>query len=89
MGYKYSYQTVGKRRYPMTKPLPRWTVFAVVTAVCFLAITIYNGSANWLLPGDPEVTESAIKEMIARLSDGEAFGEAVTAFCREIVAGAR
>ena len=88
MGYKFSYPTVGKRHYPRKKPLPSWALPVGLISVFFLTITIYNGSVNWLLPGDPAVTEAALTEMIEKLSQGEAFGEAVTAFCKEIIAGA-
>lgn len=88
MGYKISYPAVGKRRYPLHKPMPVWALPAALSGIGFLAITIYNGGLNWLLPGDPAVTEAALTEMIDRLSNGEAFGDAVTAFCKEIVAGA-
>ncbi len=88
MGYKITYPPVGNRRYPMHKPMPVWLLPAGIIGIGLLAITIYNGSANWLLPGDPEVTEAALHEMIERLTQGEAFGEAVTAFCKEIIAGA-
>ena len=88
MGYKITYPPVGKGRYPMGKPMPVWLLAASILGAAILVITLYHGSAGWLLPGDPEVTEAALYEMIERLSDGEAFGEAVTAFCKEIIAGA-
>ena len=88
MGYKIIYPPVGKRRYPMGRSMPVWLLPASILGAAILAITLYNGSAGWLLPGDPEVTEAALYEMIERLSEGEAFGEAVTAFCKEIIAGA-
>ncbi len=88
MGYKITYPAVGKRNYPTRKPLPAWVLPVGLISVFLLAITIYNGSANWLLPGDPAVTEAAITEMIEKLSQGEAFSDAVTAFCKEIIAGA-
>ena len=88
MGYKFSYPTVGNRNYPSRKPLPSWAIPVGLISAIFVGITVYNGSANWLLPGDPAVTEAAIKEMIEKLSAGEGFGDAVTAFCKEIIAGA-
>ena len=88
MGYKFSYLAVGKRRYPTRKSQPTWALPVGLITGLFLAITIYNKGPNWLLPGDPEVTEAALSIMIERLSEGEAFGEAVTAFCKEIIAGA-
>ncbi len=89
MAYKIIYPTVGNRNYPVRKPMPAWALPGALLSVIFLVITIYNGSANWLLPGDPAVTEAALREMIENLSQGEAFGDAVSAFCKEIIAGAR
>lgn len=89
MAYKIIYPIVGKRNYPPRKPIPAWALPVAFVSAMLLAITFYNGSANWLLPGDPAVTEAALREMIEDLSQGEAFGEAVTAFCKEIIVGAR
>ena len=88
MAYKIIYPTVGKRNYPTRKAMPAWALPVALLSALFLVITVYNGSANWLLPGDPAVTEAALREMIENLSQGEAFGDAVTAFCKEIIAGA-
>ena len=88
MAYKITYPSVGKRQFPTRKPLPTWALPVGLISAILVGITIYNGSANWLLPGDPAVTEAAIKEMIEKLSQGEQFSDAVTAFCKEIIAGA-
>ena len=42
-----------------------------------------------LLPGDPAVTRQALHNMAEDLKAGEAIGDAVAAFCREIVDGAQ
>ena len=88
MSYKFTYPTVGKKRYPTGKPFSFLTIPIGLGFTLFLAITIYSGGLSWLLPGDPAVTEAALTEMIDRLRQGEAFGEAVTVFCKEIIAGA-
>ncbi len=91
MGYKIYYPTVGKRKYPQRQKLPKW---ALVTGSCgIIAITlvlifVWQGSASWLLPGDPSVTGPALQNLIDSLSDGTALGDAVAAFCQEVVAGA-
>lgn len=38
-----------------------------------------------LLPGEPAITEQAFSDMIGNLHDGSPVGEAVTAFCRQII----
>ena len=70
-------------------------VFTGVFLLLFAAMT----AAFWpegrevlmeiLLPGDPEVTWNALETMATQLRSGEAIGDAVMAFCREIVAGAK
>ena len=37
------------------------------------------------LPGTPGVTEQALESMVADIRSGEDFGDAVTAFCQEIL----
>lgn len=43
---------------------------------------------NLLLPGDPQVTKSALVQMVEDLRTGEAPGDAVVTFCREVMDGA-
>ena len=88
MAYKFSYPIVGNRNYPTRKPVPSWALPVGLISAFFIVITIYHGGLDWLLPGDPAVTEAALTEMIEKLSEGEAFSDAVTAFCKEIIAGA-
>jgi len=91
MGYKLYYETVGKRKYPQHPNAPKVRLAVGITlGICafLLGLTIQHGGFAWLLPGDPEVTGPAIQTLIDRLADGEGLGEAVTAFCREVVAGA-
>lgn len=40
---------------------------------------------NYLLPGEPEVTETAINSMIESIRTGASVKDAVTAFCVEII----
>ena len=42
-----------------------------------------------LLPGNEDITRSAMDQMVAQLRSGVGLKEAVTAFCREIIAGAQ
>ena len=43
---------------------------------------------NLLLPGDPQVTKLALVNMIDDLKEGEAPGDALVTFCREVIDGA-
>lgn len=38
-----------------------------------------------LLPGDPEVTATALERLVEAVSEGEAIQTALTDFCREII----
>ncbi len=92
MGYKVLYPQVGKRRYSGCRKMSNKTQLAVFITICFvlmLAIIHWGVGLSWLLPGDPEVTGDALQAMIDSLRDGEALGDAVVTFCREVVAGAR
>ena len=92
MGYKLYYPSVGKRKYPLRPKLPKWVRFTCiggVFAVFLLLFSFWQGGFSWLLPGDPAVTGPAIQALIDRLTEGEALGDAVVAFCREVVSGAR
>jgi len=40
---------------------------------------------EFLIPGEPTVTEAAFHEMMADIQDGEPLPDALTAFCRQIV----
>lgn len=92
MGYKVIYPQVGKRRYSKYRKMTNKTQLAVLVTICFvlvLAVIHWSVGLSWLLPGDPIVTENALREMIDSLRAGEALGQAVVTFCREVVAGAR
>jgi len=94
MGYQIHYESVG--RIEKTKPEKhRISGVLAVVMVCVLvigAVAVKTGALPWvkdyLIPGDPDVTVAALQDMVAGLQSGEALGEAITAFCREIVAHA-
>lgn len=71
---------------------------AAYTAVCLilfcsLTIKLWPAGAEVLqevfLPGDAKVTRQALEHMADNLKAGEAIGDAVAVFCREIVDGAQ
>lgn len=41
-----------------------------------------------MIPGDGCVTQAAFEELTTNLMDGQPIGEAVTAFCRQVIDGA-
>ena len=61
----------------------------VIVACSLLLMAIFLGSKksvqNFFLPGNSEVTRTALDKMVRGIREGESVGNAVTAFCREIV----
>lgn len=92
MGYRITYEngvakkeTVRLRRFRWK----RWGAGAVAVALA-VALMIPAGRLwvrDLLLPGDEEVTAAALEGMVENIRSGEPVGEAVEAFCREIIAG--
>ena len=48
---------------------------------------IRNIMKHILIPGDPDITISAAKELVTSLKDGMSLSSAITAFCNSILAG--
>ena len=80
MAYRIEY--AGKKK---ARRFPFW-VF-LLAAVALLAVPKQT-LAQWLLPGDQEVTARALSELVESLRQGSNAGAAVTAFCKSIVQGA-
>lgn len=89
MSYKIQYKTVGRKRYAKYKPtfrLTRRRAVLLVLATALLFFSFHFSRVRYLfLPGDPVVTEQAIGNMVDALQSGESVGDAVTAFCQEII----
>ena len=95
MAYRIVYETgMGIKTGQHRNTLRMWVMTGVVLLL-FTAMT----AAFWpegrevlmemLLPGDPEVTWNALETMATQLRSGEAIGDAVMGFCRDIVDGAK
>lgn len=83
--------------YWQNKHIRPWRV-AFYTAACLvlfgaLTLKFWPEGAQVLqevfLPGDAAVTRQALANMAENLKEGEAIGDAVVVFCREIVDGAK
>ena len=88
MAYVIQYQNKGNKKYPRRiRNHKIWFpfLFFIITIFSVTVISVSYGGFKWLLPGDPDVTAFAFEEFVDSLSMGEPFGEAVTAFCREII----
>ncbi len=58
-------------------------LFALLVRQFFPAGTM--ALRTFLLPGSPSVTQQALDELVRDVHDGEAFGDAFTAFCEQII----
>lgn len=91
MAYRIQYNPEQNKKYPImlaSAVRKRWLVGAAITAVLLLGLAVQNEGEflkSWLLPGDPEVTEAAFSAMVEDIRAGESLGDAVTAFCLEIM----
>lgn len=85
MGYRIVYEKREKRKLPIKKIMI--FVLGAVTAAVLLWPASRNRLREWMLPGDAEVTAEALQGLVSDLGDGESLGDAVTAFCKEIIDG--
>ena len=90
MAYNISYDSI-----TVTKPRKskKWTSFAALIVVLVLVISAFSFKSvvapwvqRWLIPGDPEVTAGALRNMVDDLRQGVDFADALAAFCNEIIA---
>jgi hypothetical protein len=44
-----------------------------------------NRVKEWILPGNAQVTEAALDNLVTDLKEGEKLEDAITAFCQEII----
>ena len=87
MGYRISYQNIGN--IPKSRSGERKKLVLILSAVALclgVLIAGRNTLLQWILPGDPEVTGRALETIIQSLQNGTQFQDALTAFCREIIA---
>ncbi len=93
MGYRIEYDGIGinKRRKPI-----KWGSLIALACVLLLvagAVTVKMVGLPWvqevLLPGDPEVTAMALEGLVEDLRQGDTLGQAIKAFCEEIIANGR
>lgn len=95
MAYRIDYGTAGNHRKTLHRQLPKSLIKTslLVLALIAGAVTVKVVGLTWvrdvLLPGDPEVTASALQNMTDGLRNGDSLLDAVTAFCREIIANAQ
>ena len=95
MAYRIDYSAGRTQRRTLRQriftPVTKSTLF--ILALIAGAVTIKVIGLTWvrdvLLPGDPAVTAAALENMTDNLRSGDSLLDAVTTFCREILANAQ
>ena len=68
------------------------TACCVMLGIVLLAVCVFPqfriGLRNMILPGDPEITASALENMVDAIGAGESIQTAITDFCRQILSAA-
>ena len=90
MGYRVYYSPEDNKKYPTRNKQgnARYLGHFVVVLAVVLTLTVPQVRSNlreWLIPGDEAVISKAFSQMVENVREGEAIGEAVTAFCQEIL----
>ncbi len=77
-----------KHRIPRLSKRQKMIAGTAVVSLLLIAVFLAFGT-QWLLPGDPEVSATALENMVSSVKNGESLSDAVVAFCQEIVANAQ
>lgn len=91
MGYRVIYGKTRKVRRNTTskvnsqKSLIIWSIALLAAAFICLIGWSDPGFRQYLLPGDPRITETALDQLVVDIQNGESFSDAITTFCREII----
>ena len=94
LGYKiqYSMDAVSRQYLPRLSQGKRlfFRILLSVALIVLLGVTVHYREHiyNWILPGDAQYTVVALKELLSNLHSGESAGEAIAAFCTEILENA-
>ena len=94
MAYRIDYGSAGNQRKPLQSKLSPTVIKSMLFVLTLVAgaVTIKVIGLEWvqnvLLPGDPAVTAAALQNMTDGRRSGDSLVDAVTTFCREIVANA-
>lgn len=88
MSYSVCYNPELRKKYPKHNVRKQFPVkqVAVIVAMLFLVYILSQiGSVNFLLPGNSNVTASALSTLTEKISSGESIKDAVYCFCEEII----
>lgn len=94
MGYYIQYDTNIVKTEIQTRATGKkikltWIVMLLVTTILgYTAYSYKDALQNFILPGDAKITAAALGAFADDLRKGESIGDAVTAFCLEIIENA-
>lgn len=91
MGYRITYENNLIKKEAVKKSnntLLKKTIYAIIICIILFCVLSGRNARSYLLPGDPQVTEKALKDLVTDLKEGDAVSDAVTAFCKEIIENA-
>ena len=94
MGYQIIYEVDQFRKIPTATERKRsgaTVVWWALTILCILAFVLHNNLhqlRQWILPGDPDVTQAAITAFAEDIRTGESIEDAFTDFCLVILENA-
>ena len=93
MGYRVEYDSVKKVRGVQKRTAGRLAMTGVFFLVFLVLVACFwpEGASilrDALLPGDSAVTAAALEELARQVSQGTDLSQAVTEFCRDLLAGA-
>lgn len=95
MGYRITYGKTAVKEELKIKNYKFYKLLIICSVALILVISIgWIGWSNqtirhWMLPGDAEVTEMALQDLVVDIKKGESLSDAVTAFCHEIISNAK
>ena len=92
MSYSVQYNPELHKKYPTSKKQRNIPVKQIVIlVVCFTLayIIAQNKLYKLFLPGNPDVTTSALVNFTQKVGGGESFKEAVYCFCEEVIRGGK
>lgn len=93
MGYRICYDCAGKYAVGKRKRYNGLLAAFLVVLLVFGAAAVKLAGLEWvqevLLPGDAAVTAAALDGFVQNIKGGETLADAITAFCQEILNGAK
>ncbi len=91
MGYSILYEPELNKKLKIPNQNRKFLLTVGTLAVCVIFVIlclltpVRTVLRDFLIPGDPDVTQSAFSQMVSDIREGESFSDAVTVFCQEIL----